>query len=321
MSERRGRLVDHVASPVPGRPAGRGRHAHPLADHLARAVEQGELDPAAADIDGKRAAFLGSLHGALSRPVQNEATITQAAAAAAIAAAAIMSAGADGCIAEQQAPSSGGAYFGNRKPMRLMAFAGMFVLALAVGLGVAAPSSAFRRAADRGSGQGAPRRRERLRSRPARPYGSRCIWKCGRAGMSIGATPAMPDCRPRSPGPCRPASPPARSPGRRPERFVVDDIGNYGYAGSVDLLVPIAADPKTSGPTPGGTAPIAGAGDVARLRRYLHSGRGGAGACPARRGRAFRPRPGTGERCSPLRARVCRFRPGSRRGCRVRRRI
>ena len=66
----------------------------------------------------------------------------------------------------------------------------------------------------------------------------------------------LPDCRPRSPGPCRKASPPARSPGRLPERFVVNDIGNYGYAGSVDLLVPITADPKASGPPPGGTAPI-----------------------------------------------------------------
>jgi thiol:disulfide interchange protein/DsbC/DsbD-like thiol-disulfide interchange protein len=44
-----------------------------------------------------------------------------------------------------------------------------------------------------------------------------------------------------------------------PERFVVDNIGNYGYAGAVDLLVPITAppDPKTAGPKPGGEAPVA----------------------------------------------------------------
>ena len=67
-----------------------------------------------------------------------------------------------------------------------------------------------------------------------------------------------------------------------PERFVVSDIGNYGYAGSVDLLVPIAADPKASGPTPGGTAPIRAQAIVARLRRYLHSGRGASWRLPCR---------------------------------------
>jgi thiol:disulfide interchange protein DsbD len=43
-----------------------------------------------------------------------------------------------------------------------------------------------------------------------------------------------------------------------PERFVVGGIGNYGYAGSVDLLVPITAPPALEGadPKPGGAAPI-----------------------------------------------------------------
>lgn len=43
-----------------------------------------------------------------------------------------------------------------------------------------------------------------------------------------------------------------------PVRFVVGDIGNYGYAGSVDLLVPIAAptDLKMANLKPGGSAPI-----------------------------------------------------------------
>jgi len=67
LSQRRGRLVDHVGHQLRGGRHRRGRYARRLADHLARAVEQGELDPAAADIDGKGAAFLRSLHGASPR--------------------------------------------------------------------------------------------------------------------------------------------------------------------------------------------------------------------------------------------------------------
>ena len=91
-----------------------------------------------------------------------------------------------------------------------------------------------------------------------------------------------------------------------PERFVVNDIGNYGYAGSVDLLVPITADPKTVRPAARRDRADPGAGDVARLRRYLHSGRAElALALPVAR-RAFRPRPGTGGLFAAARERLPR---------------
>jgi thiol:disulfide interchange protein DsbD len=43
-----------------------------------------------------------------------------------------------------------------------------------------------------------------------------------------------------------------------PERFVIDKLGNYGYAGAVDLLVPLTArlDQATAGPIPDNVASI-----------------------------------------------------------------
>ena len=163
--------------------------------------------------------------------------------------------------------------------------------------------------------RGRPRRRSRIpsrrassprpaRLRRARPCGSRCIWRCGRAGMSIGATPAMPDCRPRSPGNCRPASPPARSPGRRPSALSSTSIGNYGYARRGRSAGPDhrAADPKTSGPMPGGVAPIAAHATWLACSDICIPGEAElALALPVTR-RAFRPRSGRTRRCSPPRA-------------------
>ena len=49
-----------------------------------------------------------------------------------------------------------------------------------------------------------------------RPCGSTCISGSSRVGMSIGATPAIPGCRPRSTGTCRRGFRPATSSGRCP---------------------------------------------------------------------------------------------------------
>ena len=202
----------------------------------------------------------------------------------------------NGCIATQQAPSSGGAYFGNRKPMRLMALPACR-LALAAGLGVARPGERGRRAAHRGSRQGAPRRREPARSAPGetvwvalhlemRP-GWHVYWRNpGDAGLPPEIAWKLPS-----------GFTAGEIAWPTPERFVDNDqIGNYGYAGSVDLLVPVTGQPIRRPPIRSfrrtGGAPIRGACDLARLLRYLHSGRGGAGAYPAGHGRAFRPRSG-----------------------------
>ena len=102
-----------------------------------------------------------------------------------------------------------------------------------------------------------------------------------------------------------------------PERFVVDDIGNYGYAGAVDLLVPItAADPKTSIRAPvrtrAATAPIAAQATwLACADICIPGGAELALALPVAAAPSG-PDPATGERCSPLRASGCRERPGWR---------
>ncbi len=240
-------------------------------------------------------------------------TITQAARRRPLRLAAIsVVAGADGCIAGHQAPSSGGEYFGIREPMRLMAFAGMFVLALAVGLGLAAPSSA----------SAVPPIEDPVKARLVAESSSispgETVWVALHLEMRPGwhvywRNPGDAGLPPEIAWTLPPGFTAGEIAWPTPERFVVDDIGNYGYAGSVDLLVPITADPKASGPPPGGTAPIAGAGDLARLRRYLHSGRARSWRLPCLSPPRL-PAPTRHRRaCSPLRASVCRFRPGSRR--------
>ena len=180
---------------------------------------------------------------------------------------------------EEQTPSSGQRHSGNREPMRLTFFVGGFVLALMVAFGGAAAGlCADVRAggADRGS---ASRHASSLRPpRFARRNGpgSRCIWRSSRAGMSIGAIPAIPGCPPKSPGTCHPVSPPAQSNGRRPSALSSSNIGNYGYAGAVDLLVPLtAARSEDRRSEAGRGCADRGACELARLLRNLHSGRGG----------------------------------------------
>src|SRR4051794_21711535 len=134
--------------------------------------------------------------------------------------------------------------------MRLRAFAGIFVLALAVGLGVAAPSSAAvtpliedpvtaHLVAETGSI--APGETVwvalHLEMRP----GWHVYWRNpGDAGLPTEIAWTLPQ-----------GFTAGEIAWPTPERFVVNDIGNYGYAGSVDLLVPITADSKASGPPPG----------------------------------------------------------------------
>ena len=94
-----------------------------------------------------------------------------------------------------------------------------------------------------------------------------------------------------------------------PERFVQAGIGNYGYAGSADLLVPIHAAKELA---VGETAMLGAEASLARLRRYLHSRRRQALPEPARRGSAGRARSRPPRRFSPLSAGGCRVRPRSR---------
>ena len=96
-----------------------------------------------------------------------------------------------------------------------------------------------RAAAGERAGEGVALCRRQQRSPPARRCGSTCIWRSRRAGTSTGRTPVILACRPRSIGLCRPGFPRGRSTGRCPERFQLGPIANYGYAGDVDLLVPI----------------------------------------------------------------------------------
>ena len=128
----------------------------------------------------------------------------------------------------------------------------MFVLTLAVGLGPAAPSSASAVPPIEDPVKARLVAETRLDRARRDRVGRAASRDAGRAGMSIGAIPATPDCRPRSPGPCRQASPPARSTGRRPSALSSNGIGNYGYAGSVDLLVPITAIRKRPARRPAG---------------------------------------------------------------------
>ena len=76
--------------------------------------------------------------------------------------------------------------------------------------------------------------------------------------MCIGAIPATPDCRPRSPGPCRMASPPARSPGRPPSALSsMTSAITATRARSICLFRSPPPIRNASGlRRPGGTAPI-----------------------------------------------------------------
>jgi len=79
-----------------------------------------------------------------------------------------------------------------------------------------------------------------------------------------------------------------------PEHFVQNGIGNYGYAGSADLLVPITAPKELAA---GQTTPVKAEAFLARLRRYLHPGRRHIIAEPAGRGATLGPR---SRRCADL---------------------
>ena len=81
-----------------------------------------------------------------------------------------------------------------------------------------------------------------------------------------------------------------QSNGRCPSALSAGSIGNYGYAGAVDLLIPLTARPLIRSPAAGRRRAGRGACDLARLLRYLHSGRGGSFAGPARHRGAFRSR-------------------------------
>ena len=177
--------------------------------------------------------------------------------------------------------------------MRLTAFLGTLVLALAVGIGVAIPSSAA----------SPPPIEDPVKARLVAETGSiapgETVWVALHLEMRPGwhvywRNPGDAGLPPEIAWKLPPGFTAGEIAWPTPERFVVGGIGNYGYAGAVDLLVPITApaEPKTSGPMPGGSAPIAAHATLARLLRYLHSGRGGSGARPAGRGRAFRPRSG-----------------------------
>src|SRR4051794_37648281 len=144
--------------------------------------------------------------------------------------------------------------------MRLMAFVGTFVLALAAGLGVAAPGA--------WSAAVAPPIEDPVKARLIAETGSiapsETVWVALHLEMQPGWHVYW-----RNPGDA--GLPPeiawtlpsgfiaGEIAWPTPERFVVDQIGNYGYAGAVDLLVPVTAptDPKASGLTPGGVVPIA----------------------------------------------------------------
>jgi thiol:disulfide interchange protein/DsbC/DsbD-like thiol-disulfide interchange protein len=136
--------------------------------------------------------------------------------------------------------------------MRLMALPGAFLLILAVGLGLAAPASAMTTAPIEDpvkarlvaeTGTIAPGQTVwaalRLETRP----GWHVYWRNpGDAGLPTEIAWTLP---------------PGFTAGEivwpTPERFVVDTIGNYGYEGAVDLLIPITAPADAR---PGGAAPV-----------------------------------------------------------------
>ena len=139
--------------------------------------------------------------------------------------------------------------------MRLMAFAGLFVLTVAAGLGIAAPSSAF----------AAPPIEDPVKARLVAERRSispgETVWVALHLEMRPGwhvywRNPGDAGLPPEIAWTLPPGVTAGEIAWPTPERFVANDLGNYGYAGSVDLLAPITADYKTSGPTPGGTAPI-----------------------------------------------------------------
>src|SRR3954454_21773544 len=173
-----------------------------------------------------------------------------------------MSAGADSFVSRHSAPSFSMAYFGIREPMRLMAFAGMFVLTLTAGLGLAAPSSA----------SAVPQIEDPVKARLVAERSSispgETVWVALRLEMRPGwhvywRNPGDAGLPPEIAWTLPPGFTAGQIAWPTPERFVVNDLGNYGYAGSVNLLVPITAAPETktanpqsSGPLPGKTAPV-----------------------------------------------------------------
>ncbi|MGD9618030.1 MAG: protein-disulfide reductase DsbD family protein [Alphaproteobacteria bacterium] len=140
--------------------------------------------------------------------------------------------------------------------MRLTALAGALVLALAVALGVATPL------------------RVSVAAPPQDPVTARLVAETGAIapGQTVWVALHL-ETRPgwhvywRNPGDAGLPTeiawtlPPGFTAGEiawpTPERFVVDRIGNYGYEGSVALLVPITAPAETeTAPLPGRTVPI-----------------------------------------------------------------
>ena len=77
------------------------------------------------------------------------------------------------------------------------------------------------------------------RSSRASRSGSACARPSGRSGTPTGRTRANRACRPRSPGPCRTASRPSPSSGRRRIVFDIGGVINYGFKDEAVLLVRI----------------------------------------------------------------------------------
>ncbi len=136
--------------------------------------------------------------------------------------------------------------------MRLRAFASTLVLALAVALGIAAPSRA-----------GVVPIEDPVKARLVAETGSiapgETVWVALHLAMRPGwhvywRNPGDAGLPPEIAWKLPPGFTAGEIAWPTPERFVVGEIGNYGYAGAVDLLVPITAPADLA---PGGDAPIA----------------------------------------------------------------
>ncbi len=151
--------------------------------------------------------------------------------------------------------------------MRLKAFASSLVLAVAVALGIAAPSSA-------GVIPIEDPVKARLVAETASIAPGETVWVAVHLEMLPGwhvywRNPGDAGLPPEIAWKLPPGFTAGDIKWPTPERFVVGTIGNYGYQGAVDLLVPITAradvrttapqgsGPKTSGPAPGIDPPIA----------------------------------------------------------------
>ncbi|HEX2150413.1 MAG TPA: protein-disulfide reductase DsbD domain-containing protein, partial [Stellaceae bacterium] len=142
-----------------------------------------------------------------------------------------------------------------------MGFAGTLVLALAVAFGVAAPLNA----AVTPSLQDPVKARLVAETRSIAP--GETVWVALRLEMRPGwhvywRNPGDAGLPPEIAWKLPPGFTAGEIAWPIPERFVVDKIGNYGYGGAVDLLIPVTAptapqtsDPQTSRPMPEDAAP------------------------------------------------------------------